>query len=50
MLRHSCGYNSKIICKKCGTELLYRERAGLYCPACGRRVSVICPGCGKVWD
>ena len=50
MLEHSCGYKARVICKKCGGELYYRERAGLYCQHCGRHIPVICPGCGKLWD
>jgi predicted amidophosphoribosyltransferase len=50
MARHTCGYDAKVVCKKCGAHLTYRERAGLYCPQCGRHVTTVCPGCGKVWD
>ncbi|MDD1675239.1 MAG: DNA helicase PriA [Methanomicrobiales archaeon] len=49
MARHSCGYEARIHCKKCGSLLTYKDRAGLYCPNCGRRVTTVCPGCGKAW-
>jgi len=49
MLRHSCGYQAAIHCKLCGRPLEYKDRPGLFCPHCGRRVAVICPGCGRLW-
>ncbi|MCK4270978.1 MAG: DNA helicase PriA [Methanogenium sp.] len=49
MLKHSCGYEAEIFCKKCGRPLIYRENGGLYCPYCGREVTIICKGCGKPW-
>ncbi|MDI6719482.1 MAG: DNA helicase PriA [Methanomicrobiales archaeon] len=49
MLRHSCGFEANIHCKKCGGPLEDRDRIGLFCPRCGRRVTAVCPGCGKLW-
>ncbi|WP_319642042.1 DNA helicase PriA [Methanovulcanius yangii] len=49
MLRHTCGYEADVHCRKCGRELIYHEKNGLYCPYCGRKVTMICPGCGKPW-
>ncbi|MDI6866182.1 DNA helicase PriA [Methanoculleus sp.] len=49
MVRHECGFDAPIHCKRCGRPLVSNERLGLYCPHCGRRVSMICPGCGRLW-
>lgn len=49
MLKHSCGYEAPLYCKKCGAPLSYLEVGGLFCPRCGRKVTMICPGCGKRW-
>ncbi|MDV4343805.1 DNA helicase PriA [Methanoculleus sp. YWC-01] len=49
MVRHECGFEAPIYCKRCGRPLENNERTGLYCPHCGRRVSMLCPGCGRLW-
>ncbi|MFA5395835.1 MAG: Sjogren's syndrome/scleroderma autoantigen 1 family protein [Methanogenium sp.] len=50
MLKHTCGYTAPIHCKNCGRPLMQRENnSQLYCPYCGRQVTMICPGCGKPW-
>jgi primosomal protein N' len=49
MLIHTCGYKSDILCRRCEKPLVYRERSGMFCPACGHEVTIICPGCGKRW-
>ena len=50
MVRHECGFEAPIYCKRCGRPLSCDERTGgLFCPHCGRRVSLLCPGCGRLW-
>jgi len=49
MIRHECGYEMEILCKRCGTPLQYNPRLGLHCPACGREVTILCHKCGKKW-
>jgi uncharacterized Zn finger protein (UPF0148 family) len=49
MLRHDCGYELELLCKRCGTPLVYQERLGLSCPSCGRTVTLVCHRCGKKW-
>ena len=48
MVKHKCGYEEDMRCKRCGSPLI-ENKGGLYCPHCGRQVTVICPGCGKPW-
>ncbi|KQC03419.1 MAG: DNA helicase PriA [Methanoculleus sp. SDB] len=49
MVRHICGYEAEIFCKKCGRPMTSTERGGLWCPHCGRKITIVCPGCGKRW-
>jgi len=49
MLRHECGYELDLLCKRCGTPLLYENRQGIFCPSCGRKVTLVCHRCGKKW-
>ncbi len=49
MLRHECGYEQEIYCRRCGALVIYNQRLGLYCPQCGREVTLLCHGCGKKW-
>ncbi|MBP1928091.1 ribosomal protein L37E [Methanolinea mesophila] len=49
MLRHECGYEQDIICRRCGNSMIYNKRLGLYCPKCGHETTLLCPGCGKKW-
>ncbi|WP_067050129.1 DNA helicase PriA [Methanofollis ethanolicus] len=49
MIRHACGYEAPLYCKKCGRPLEYTERRGIFCSYCGRQVTMLCPKCGKRW-
>jgi ribosomal protein L37E len=49
MLRHECGYEQDVICRRCGNPMVYNKRLGLYCPKCGHETTLLCPGCGKKW-
>ncbi len=49
MLTHTCGHEMEIYCKRCNKPLIHNPRLGLYCPQCGREVTMICPGCGQRW-
>ncbi|NTU99951.1 MAG: DNA helicase PriA [Methanoregulaceae archaeon] len=49
MLRHECGYELDLRCRQCGAHLLHEPRLGIFCPSCGRRVTLVCHRCGKKW-
>jgi hypothetical protein len=49
LLRHECGYEESMYCKNCRQPLTYNPRLGIYCPSCGREVTMLCPGCGQRW-
>lgn len=49
MVRHECGYEQEILCRRCGSTVVYNERTGLFCPRCRRGITMVCPGCGKKW-
>ncbi len=49
MVRHECGFEQEILCRRCGSPVVYNEKIGLHCQKCGREITLVCPGCGKRW-
>lgn len=49
MVRHECGFEQEIFCRRCGFPVFYNRKIGLHCPRCGREITLLCPGCGKRW-
>lgn len=49
MIRHTCGYEASVYCKKCGRPMAQTEKGQIWCPHCGRKIHMVCPGCGKLW-
>ncbi len=47
-----CNYRgtAPLICTKCGTQVVYRDKENVYCPRCNRFLHGLegpCDGCGK---